>query len=346
MNSNLRYEHLKRITETQKPYRGTTDKYPFADRNHHYKYFYPKEVNGEIEYHVGYYHKWESETMTAEEFNAKKGSMDSKEFKKWREKEKWNTDARTYEPTGYYEKDVKNPKVDLIIRSDNTVEIVTNVFHQGMRMIFSAWNYANGVFQSSVAHGGIVYGRRDSRGDIRIPIFKHIRFNMDTMAIHESSKYIATYNTVDRKKSKEAMNIYQDKLNGAFAFITCMDRESFNQDKEEVTNELFANIETRNHYYWGKEQRDNAVAIAEKIFFEKPVEAIYVYMKAFNVAYHTSSQAQPSDWINGFKKKFAKHIQVKHDTFTKKYLTHLESFKSSPWNIDVKIDGKMVERLT
>jgi hypothetical protein len=344
MNSNLRYEHLKRITETQKPYRGTTDKYPFADRNHHYKYFYPKEVNGEIEYHVGYYHKWESETMTAEEFNAKKGSMDSKEFKKWREETIWNKDSSGVETTGNYMKDFKNPKVDLIIRSDNTVEIVTNVFHQGMRMIFSAWNYANGVFQSSVAHGGIVYGRRDSRGDTRIPIFKHIRFNMDTMAIHESSKYLATYNTVDRKKSKEAMNRYQDKLNGAYAFISCMDRESFNQDKEEVVEELIPLFSSA--YYWGKKQCAEASAIADNIFFEKPVEAVYMYMKAFNVAYYTSSQAQPSDWIRGFKKKFAKYIQVKHDTFTKEYLTHLESFKSSPWNIDIKINGKMLERLT
>jgi hypothetical protein len=343
MNSNLRYEHLKRITETQKPYRGTTDKYPFADRNHNYKYFYPREVNGEIEYHVGYYHKWESETMTAEEFNAKKSSMAKGERKKWREETIWKKDSSGIERTGNYIKDFKIPKVDLIIRSDNTVEIVTNSFHQGMRMIFSAWNYANGVFQSSVEHGGIVYGRRDSRGDTRIPIFKHMRFNMDTMAIHESSKYLATYSTVDRKKSKEAMNIYQDKLNGAYAFITCMDRETFNQDKEEVTNEL---IEIDNHYYWGKEKRDGALLIADKIFFEKPVEAIYVYMKALNVGYYTSSQAQPSDWINGFKKKFAKYIHVKHDTFTKKYLTHLENFKSSPWNIDITIDGKMVERLT
>jgi hypothetical protein len=343
MNSNLRYEHLKRITETQKPYRGTTDKYPFADRHHNYKYFYPREVNGEIEYHVGYYHKWESETMTAEEFNAKKSSMAKGELKKWREETIWNKDSSGVETSGNYIKDFKNPKIDLIIRSDNTVEIVTNSFHQGMRMIFSAWNYANGVFQSSVAHGGIVYGRRDSRGDTRIPIFKHMRFNMDTMAVHESSKYLAKYDTVDRKKSKEAMNIYQDKLNGAYAFITCMDRETFNQDKEEVTNEL---IETDNHYYWRKEKRDGALLIADKIFFEKPVEAIYVYMKAFNVGYYTSSQAQPSDWINGFKKKFAKYIQVKHDAFTKKYLTHLENFKSSPWNIDITINGKMVERLT
>jgi hypothetical protein len=343
MNSNLRYEHLKRITETQKPYRGTTDKYPFADRNHNYKYFYPREVNGEIEYHVGYYHKWESETMTAEEFNAKKNSMAKGERKKWREETIWKKDSSGIERTGNYIKDFKNPKIDLIIRSDNTVEIVTDSFHQGMRMIFSAWNYANGVFQSSVGHGGIIYRRKDNGTVIAIPIFKHIRFNMDTMAIHESSKYLATYKTVDRKKSKEAMNIYQDKLNGAYAFITCMDKESFNQDKEEVTNEL---IGIDNHYYWGKEKRDSAIGLADKIFFEKPVEAIYTYMKAFNVGYYMSRQAEPSDWIKRFKKKFAKHIHVNHDTFTKDYLTHLENFKSSPWNIDITINGKLVERLT
>jgi hypothetical protein len=69
-------------------------------------------------------------------------------------------------------------------------------------------------------------------------------------------------------------------------------------------------------------------------------------MKAFSVSYHLGSQASPSAWLKGFKKKFAKHIQVRHDTFTKDYLTHLENFKSSPWNIDITIDGKMVERLT
>jgi hypothetical protein len=269
--------------------------------------------------------------------------MDSKEFKKWREKEKWNSNARTYEPTGYYEKDVKNPKVDLIVRSDNTVEIVTDSFHQGMRMIFSAWNYANGVFQSSVGHGGIVYGRRDNGIDIRIPIFKHIRFNMDTMAIHESSKYIVTYKTVDRKKSKEAMNIYQDTLNGAYAFINCMDRETFNQDRQDVADELMP--DSKSAYYWGKEKRDEALAIADKIFNEKPVEAVYMYMKAFNIGYFIHSLSQPSDWLAGFKKKFAKYIHVKHDTFTKEYLTHLENFKSSPWDIEITIDGKMVERL-
>jgi len=343
MNNELKYERLKRITETQKPWRGTIDKYPFSDRNHNYKYFYPREVNGEIEYHVGYYHKWQTESMTTEEFNAKKSSMAKGELKKWREKEKWNTDARTYEPTGYYEKDVKNPKVDLIIRSDNTAEIVTDNFHQGMRMIFSAYSYSNGVFQSSVNHGGIVYGRRDSRGDIRIPIFKHMRFNMDTMEVHPSSKYIATYNTVDRKKSKEAMSIYQDKLNGAYAFITCMDKESFNQDREEVVEELIP--DNKGSHWWSDAMRKEAISLADNIFFEKPVEAIYTYMKAFNVGYYMSSLADPSDWISSFKKKFAKYIHVKHDTFTKEYLTHLENFKSSPWNIEITVNGKMVERL-
>jgi hypothetical protein len=343
MNRNLNYEHLKRITETQKPYRGTIDKYPFDDRKHNYKYFYPREVNGDIEYHVGYYHKWESETMTAEEYNAKKASMPKAELKKWREELRWDSDSSQTKSTGNYIKDNKNPKVDLIVRSDNTVEVVTDNFHQGMRMIFSAWNYANGVFQSSVAHGGIVYGRRDNGVDIRIPIFKHIRFNMDTMKIHESSEYIASYRTVDRKQSKEAMNIYQDKLNGAYAFITCMDRQSFNQDRDEVIAELMPNAHA--NYYWGKSTRDDALELADKILLDKPVEAIYLFMKAFNVGYYMSSLAHPSDWINGFKKKFAKYIHVKHDTFDTDFLTHLDNFKTSPWDINITVNGKMVERL-
>jgi hypothetical protein len=343
MNNELKYERLKRITETQKPYRGTTDKYPFSDRKHNYKYFVPVEVNGEIEYHVGYYHKWYTDDMTGDEFNARKDSMDKKELKQWHEKSEWDSNARAYQNTGTYERNFKNPKVDLIIRSDNTVEIVTDNFHQGMRMIFSAYSYSNGVFQSSVNHGGIVYGRRDNGVDIRIPIFKHMRFNMDTMQVHPSAHYIATYRTVDRKLSKEAMSIYQDKLNGAFAFITCMDKESFREDIDSVTKELIPDNITS--YYWGSESQNKAEKLADSIFFEKPVEAIYLYMKSFHVGYYLSSMAHPSDWIRVFKKKFAKYIHAKHDTFSKEYLTHLENFKSSQWNIDVTVNGKMVERL-
>ena len=343
MNHNLRYEHLKRITETQKPWRGTVDKYPFSDRNHSYKYFYPKEVNGEIEYHVGYYHKWETETATAEEYNAKKASMDKRELKKWRELNDWDSINKTYTPTGNYQKDFKNPKVDLIIRSDDTVEVVTDNFHQGMRMIFSAYNYINGVFQSSVNHGGIIYTWTELGVTKTIPIFKGMRFNIDTREIHPSAKYIATYRKVDRTLSKEAMNIYQDKLNGAYAFINCMEKEAFIADTDSVAEELLPDF--KNRYYWGVTAQDEAEKLADKIFFEKPVEAIYLYMKSFHVGYYLSSMAHPSEYVNVFKKKFAKYIQEKHDTFYKTSITHLEDFKSSQWNIDITVNGKMVERL-
>jgi hypothetical protein len=343
MNNNLRYEWLKKITENVKPYRGTTDKYPFSDRKHNYKYFVPVEVNGEVEYHVGYYHKWYTDDMTGDEFNARKESMDKKELKQWYEKSEWDSNARTYQKTGTYERNFKNPKVDLIVRADNTVEIVTDSFHQGMRMIFSAYSYSKGVFQSSVNHGGIIYTWTELGVTKTIPIFKGMRFNMDTKEIHPSAQYIAKYRTVDRKLSKEAMSIYQDKLNGAFAFITCMDKESFREDIDSVTKELIPDNVTS--YYWGSESQNKAEKLADSIFFEKPVEAIYLYMKSFHVGYYLSSLAHPSDWIKGFKKKFAKYIHAKHDTFSKEYLTHLENFKSSQWNIDVTVNGKMVERL-
>jgi len=343
MNNNLRYEHLKQITETQKPYRGTTDMYPFSNRNHNYKYFVPVEVNGETEYYVGYYHKWESETVPTDEFNAKKDSMTKQELKKWHAKREWDSNSASYKHTGQHEKSYKKPKVDLIIRSDNTVEIVTDDFHQGMRMIFSAWNYANGCFQSSVAHGGIIYTWTELGITKTIPIFKGMRFNIDTKEIHPSAQYLATYRTVDRKLSKEAMNLYKDKLNGAYAFITCMDQENFKEDMDTVTAELIP--DNRNHYYWGSEAQNKAEKLADSIFFEKPVEAIYLYMKSFHVGYYMSNMAHPSDWIKVFKKKFAKYIHAKHETFSKQYLIHLENFKSSQWDIDITVNGKMVERL-
>ena len=121
-----------------------------------------------------------------------------------------------------------------------------------------------------------------------------------------------------------------------------MDRESFNQDKEEVVNEL---IPENSQYYWSKDKREKATALADEILLNKPVEGIYLFMRAFNVGYYMSSLAHPSDWINVFKKKFAKHIHVKHNTFDTDFITHLDNFKSSPWDINITVNGKMVERL-
>jgi hypothetical protein len=122
-----------------------------------------------------------------------------------------------------------------------------------------------------------------------------------------------------------------------------MDKESFKEDMDTVTAELIPDNVTS--YYWGSQSQNEAEKLADSIFFEKPVEAIYLYMKSFHVGYYMSSLAHPSDWIKGFKKKFAKYIHVKHETFSKEYLTHLENFKSSPWNIEITVNGKLVERL-
>jgi hypothetical protein len=333
----LQYQHLKRITETQKPYRGTVDKYPFADRNHNYKYFYPKEVNGEIEYHVGYYHRWDTEKLSIEEYEAKKPTMDKKELERWSSRSVWNDKTKQHDLSGY-EKYSKSPKTDLIIRSDNTVEIVTDSFHQGMRMIFSAWSYSRGCFQSSVNHGGVIY----RRGDKVLPIFKGMRFNMETMEVHPSAQYIITYSRVNRTKSKEALSHYQEKLNMANAFINVMDIDVFEEDKKTVYQELM----DKGDSWWDREERIKAVKLADNIFFERPVEACYLYMRTFDVGYYISRSAPSSEWTKKLKSKFAKHIQIRHDTFDKEYVTHLEPFKTSTWNIQIKVNGKMVERLT
>ena len=341
MNSNLRYSYLKQITESYKPYRGTTDKYNFDDRKHGYKYFYPRVVNGETEYHVGYYHTWRSDEMTDAEFDEAKKNMDEKELKRWQRNHKWNEQTRNYDDDGYV-RNYKDPKIDLIIRSDDTVEIVTSDFHQGMRQIFSAYSYSNGTFQSSVKHGGVIYGRRLNDVWKTIPIFKGMRFNMETLEIHPSAQYLITYKKVNRKKNKEAMDIYKEKLGMAKAFLSCMERQDFDEDYKNTIQEY---TDSEHRYYISKSEKERMSRIADSIFMEKPVDAVYLYMRAFDSHYYTSSNTLPSTYFKLFRDKFLKYVAVKHDAFDKEYVTHLEPMKASSWHMDITVNGKMVERL-
>ena len=66
----LSYARLERITQTEKPYRGTTDRYPVGNRRHNLKNFFVREENGVKVFDVTYGTRFKSHPLTKKEFDA------------------------------------------------------------------------------------------------------------------------------------------------------------------------------------------------------------------------------------------------------------------------------------
>ena len=97
MNREFNYQRLLKISETQEPYRGSENRFPFSDRKYGHKYFLKDVVDGVPQFRLCY----------------------------------------------YYRKDISEPNVFGIVRSDNTIEfdVSSRYMHQGLRQIMSASLY-------------------------------------------------------------------------------------------------------------------------------------------------------------------------------------------------------------
>jgi hypothetical protein len=57
MNREFNYQRLLKISETQEPYRGSENRFPFSDRKYGHKYFLKDIVDGVPQFRLCYYYK-------------------------------------------------------------------------------------------------------------------------------------------------------------------------------------------------------------------------------------------------------------------------------------------------
>ena len=216
----LTWERLTNITKTVKPYRGTTNRFPVADRRHNHKDFITEERDGEQVYVVRYGYSWKSYQHTKEEWQASQSTKQP------------NIHERTNNGVTIYESYKTLPREIGIVRSDNTFEFNSMYYGQGDNIMLSTWS--RGYFCRSSRHGGMIY----RANDIFHPIFKGMRVNCDTMMPHKDSEYQVTGKRVSRKDAKEFLNRYTDFYQINEVMLKTMEWKGFMETAVDVMKSL------------------------------------------------------------------------------------------------------------
>jgi hypothetical protein len=328
------YDRLKTITESNKPYRGSTNRYPFQYRHQSSKYFFAEVVDGKTEYHVVYGKKWVEVEVTKEEHDKAYALNDGQE---------WQYRIRGVAPKVYV-KQCQAPDVILIVRDDNTVEFTADELHQGTRYFLT--DNVRGYFEANCKLGGAVY--RNQHDGTTIPIFKGLRLNAQTMEVHESSKYEVRLPRVDRKKSKASVAKYELPLMIAKTMLTMMDFDAFSNELKEATDELDKAFEGKT--MWDRNVRSQMQQYALANMDSDPLRSVTLSMVAFDIS-HARSIA--SGWSKGFVSgysqmnmydavmtKMKKQTYVKDDTFTYDVVKSGESLTSCGWKTKLFVNGK------
>lgn len=303
MNREFNYQRLLKISETQEPYRGSENRFPFSDRKYGHKYFLKDIVDGVPQFRLCYYYK--SDPIT-------------------------------------------EPHVFGIVRSDNTIEFDMGgrYMHQGLRQIMSR-GYFNGVFNSSVRHGGIIYSKRvdEENNTWRvIPIFRGLRMNMDTLEIHESSKYTFVKKTLNREKSKALLAKYENAFKVAEVMYVNLEQDKVSDITKEIGREYFPKywVDNNNYGYLDIENPKEVMDKADEILESSPFDSFILYTNAVNLWWRFSSNLKEN--YDRAKKRIYKVIQKNNDVFNVREFDYTQNISSSAWGLDIKVNNNFVHR--
>lgn len=330
----LTWSRLMNISTTQKPYRGTTNRFPIGDRRHNTKDFLIEERDGEKICVIRYGYQYQSHEHTKEEFDASPSTI-------------WERDSGSGK---IYVSYTTIPRELGIVRSDNTFEFTNNNYGQGDNIIMSGWS--NGWFLRSSRHGGMIY-----RGsEVFHPIFKGMRVDCDTMMPHESSVYKVVGKRVSRKDAKEFLSKYSDFYQVNEVMLKAMEWKGYIDTALDVMKSL--NIGT-DHWGLDTDQRNKLVAFAEENINSAPLDAGLAFALAYDVqtlysrvrsgvtgnGYYSREVELDVMFVN-LKRKLNKELYKRNPSVMK--LTEYEPNKAYPpseWGVDVFVNGVEVEQL-
>ena len=344
MNNYFNYAHLSEIADNIPPFRGT-NRYPVENRRHTYKYFtIGTDTDGQRLFNIGYYHTHDKEIITDEEYKEIVAKTKSKhQLSKIHEEDEWDEVNRNYKLTGNYYRYLKNDRILAIVRADNTIEFTDIYYGQGDRYFLSEANgwTTKGYVSTSVRHGGMTYFLSDTRRQRGIPIFKGMRFNMTTHEIHPDSKYIFRRRVVNRKKVKEAFKKYEQPFTLAKTMLGAMSTEVF---KDDITNVIaeYLGDEVEQRGWIGHDNAEKAMKIADSIILDKPLDAIYLYVKSIGVNFYANDK--PIEAFQRVQHKLKSHLYYLNDTFDYEEYDTTHPLPTSSWGMDLIVNGKIIKR--
>ena len=331
----LSWDRLTEISTSQKPYRGTTNRFPIANRRHNHKDFVVEERNGEKVYVVRYGYSWKSYQHTKEEWQANQGTIH----------------VRTDNGVTTYESYKTIPRELGIVRPDNTFEFMSMYYGQGDNIMLSNWS--SGYFFRSSRHGGMVY-----RGnDIFHPIFKGMRVDCTTMMPHKDSQYQVVGKRVSRKDAKDFLSRYKDFYQINEVMLKAMDWKGY----METTSDVMKSLEiTTDNWSLSSEDRDKLIKFADEnlntasldagiaLVLAYDVQNIYSRHRAFvndNNSYY-NREVELDVVFGNMKRKINKELYKRNPSVMKltEYVPN-EPYPPSEWGVDVFVNGVEVEQL-
>lgn len=332
----LTWERLTNITKTVKPYRGTTNRFPIADRRHNHKDFISEERDGENVFVIRYGFTYKEHQHTKAEYLANQSSIHE----------------RTYNGQTTYVSYTRIPCEIGIVRSDNTFEFTSKNYGQGENQIMSSWS--RGYFFRSSRHGGMVY--RDP--DVFHPIFSGMRLNCDTMLPHESSQYQVVGKRVSRKDAKDFLSRYADFYQVNEVMLKTMEWKGYMDTTDDVMKSLGI---TSDNWSIHSKDREKLIKFADENLDSASLDAGIAFALAYDVQNLYSRYRAFIDPNKGsyyarevdlevifanLKRKLNKELYKRNPSVMKltEYVPN-EPYPPSEWGVDVYVNGKEVEQL-
>jgi hypothetical protein len=338
----IEWNRLTEITRLQKPYRGTTNRFPIGKRTHNTKCFYLEERDGEKVYVITYGTSWQEFHHTKEEYeaNAGKGNIHCRD---------WDTDESTR-----YVSYIAKPRELGIVRSDNTFEFTNMGYGQGDNQIMSNWSY--GWFFRSSRHGGMVYKSSSNGKTIFHPIFKGMRINCEDMSPAKGSEYKVVGRRVSRKYANEFLKRYEDFYKVNEVMFKTIEMDNFIETAVDVANECGIDFNT-----WSLQtsDKDKLVEFANKSLDSAPLDSCSAFALAYNIqdtysrvrhkqgkgSHYYRSEIDLETLFSSIKRKLNKELYKANPSVMKTvdYTPH-EYYPPSEWGVEIFVNGKEVEQ--
>ena len=318
----LSYERLERITQIEKPYRGTTDRYPVGNRRHNLKNFFVREENGVKVFDVTYGTRFKSYPLTKDEYEAME-SVGAKDIHKYDYGDR--IEYVRYEVVPYRIGTVY-PKEYFQFNGDS-------YYGQGDRAFLS--DCSNGWFSNDSRRGGMVwtFGRK---ADYRcVPIFKGMRISTaDNFEVLDD--YVVVGKKVNRKVGKDLLGGYERFYKISETMCKAVNRDAFLVIAKEVI----------------EENKDKYFEAAEALREQAPLDAMILYALALGVGkidqqinHPNWYQAEPHEIFCNLKRKMNHALYKEHpEVFTPVRYGKGEAYPPSIWGYEVEVNGEVQQQ--
>ena len=337
------YKKLEEITKIQKPYRGSTNRYPTGNRLHSTKNFFVEELDGEKVFKVTYGSSTNRELVSKETYDALP-DVSRHEGKNYdtQEPEYWHYTATPYELG--------------IMRPDETFEFTAQYLHQGTNMYLTNEFMPYGVVSCSSRHGGVIYKDQWRNHTLMFPIFKGLRIHTDTFLPHESQNIKLIKNNIDRKLAKPLIDEYGDMIKTSGVMFSAMEIDLFLSEAKEIIKDAIRDAVNKDMGnqdlpYLTPKNQEKLKAEANKCnrdgrYFDCAVINAFL-MDANRLQYilrwgnsNYNGGRTPLSIHQAMIRGLTKQVYKNEEPFTKTEIVWGQPYPSSDWGFELTLNGE------